>query len=58
MGSSNDFQEIARNLFSLLRDLDQEDIDLILVETVKEIGLGEAIMNRLHKAAANDIYLD
>lgn len=42
---------IARRLFSTLRDLDHRSIDIILIETVPEKGLGAAIMNRLRRAA-------
>ncbi|MFW6007597.1 MAG: L-threonylcarbamoyladenylate synthase [Halanaerobiales bacterium] len=53
MGSEKNMQEIARNLFLILRELDKKGFDLILVEAVPETGLGEAIMNRLWKAAAD-----
>ncbi len=42
---------IARNLFSQLRDFDQQGVDVIIVYGVEEHGLGRAIMNRLRKAA-------
>jgi L-threonylcarbamoyladenylate synthase len=42
----------SRHLFSALRQLDEEGIEVILVETVPEEGLGEAIMDRLRRAAA------
>lgn len=43
--------EIAKNLFSTLREFDKKKVDLILAEGVEENGLGLAIMNRLRKAA-------
>ena len=56
MGSKANLEEIAHNLFAILRKLDKKDYDLILVEIIPSHGLGEAIMNRLHKAAVDDIY--
>ena len=47
----DNLNEIAKNLFSALREFDEERVDLILAEGVEEKGLGLAIMNRLRKAA-------
>ena len=55
MGSRNDLREISTNLFKLLREFDQEAVDIILVEGVNETGVGVAIMNRLRKAAGKVI---
>lgn len=55
MGSVNKLKEIAHNLFTILRQLDRKGLDLILVEIVPEKGLGEAIMNRLYKAAGREL---
>ncbi|MFW6381122.1 MAG: L-threonylcarbamoyladenylate synthase [Bacillota bacterium] len=55
MGSTADMSGIARNLFSLLRQLDNQQVELIIVEQIPETGLGEAVMNRLHKAARGSI---
>jgi L-threonylcarbamoyladenylate synthase len=46
-----DLREAAANLFSFLHELEQEHLDLILVETVEDKGLGRAIMDRLKRAA-------
>lgn len=43
-------EEIARNLYQTLRKLDEEQVDIIIAQTVKDQGLGHAIMNRLKKA--------
>jgi len=42
--------ESAANLFSALHKLDASEADLILAETIPEIGLGRAIMDKLKKA--------
>ena len=51
MGSINDLNYIAKNLFNLLRKADKNDYELILIEEVPNVDIGEAIMNRLKKAA-------
>ncbi|MFW6034643.1 MAG: L-threonylcarbamoyladenylate synthase [Halothermotrichaceae bacterium] len=51
IGSQFQVDVIASRLFKLLRQLDEEDYSLILVETIPEKGLGAAVMNRLHKAS-------
>ncbi|KAG7193362.1 uncharacterized protein KQ657_000779 [Scheffersomyces spartinae] len=47
-------QEISRNLFRMLRDVDEDPsgVDVIFVEGTDETNEGLAIMNRLSKAAA------
>lgn len=50
LSSSGDLHEAAANLFHHLHLLESLDIDLMLVEPVKEEGLGIAIMDRLRKA--------
>ena len=42
----------AQNLYAGLRALDSADVDMILVTHVEPIGLGEAIADRLRRAAA------
>lgn len=56
LGSLNNMQEIASNLFETLRYLDDLDVDIILSESFEEKGIGVAIMNRLRKAAGFNIY--
>jgi L-threonylcarbamoyladenylate synthase len=43
--------EIAHNLFKTLRDMDERNIDIILIEGILEDYEGLAIMNRVRKAA-------
>ena len=49
LGSSKN--EIAKNLFNILRRFDELNLDLIIAEGVDEAGIGLAIMNRLQKAS-------
>lgn len=51
----NEPAEAARNLFTLLREMDANGADIILVEAVDHEGIGFAVMNRLWKAASGGI---
>jgi L-threonylcarbamoyladenylate synthase len=55
VGSRLDLSTIARNLFRILREFDDEGVEVILAEGVPEEGLGLAIMNRLRKASGYKI---
>ena len=43
---------MAQNLYAGLRALDSAGVDMILVTQVEPVGLGEAIADRLRRAAA------
>lgn len=55
IGSRADEEEIARNLFTALREFDDEGVTRIYSESFSARGLGQAIMNRLLKAAGHRI---
>jgi L-threonylcarbamoyladenylate synthase len=50
LSPSGDLHEAARNLFTVLRQIDQLDVDIILSERFPEVGLGRAINDRLQRA--------
>lgn len=50
-GRADDPDAWARLLFALLRDLDREEYDDIVVEAIPERGVGAAVMDRLRRAA-------
>ena len=52
MGES--LEEISHNIFHILREVDNTDFDLIVIEGVKKDGLGIAIMNRLIRACSHN----
>lgn len=52
LSSSGNLGEAAQKLFSALRELDKNDVDVILTELVPDIGLGRAINDRLRRAAS------
>lgn len=50
MGES--LEDIAKNIFTLLRQVDKEKVDLVIIEGVGEKGLGLAITNRVIRACS------
>ena len=50
IGSRNNLEEIAKNIFSTLRKVDEFNADIVVFEGVETKGIGIAIMNRLKKA--------
>lgn len=52
LSASGDLREAARNLFSMLHELDASGVGTIAVAPVPDHGLGEAINDRLQRAAA------
>ena len=48
-------EDAARELYAALRRFDELGATYILTESFPEAGLGQAIMNRLRKAAAEQI---
>ncbi len=53
LSPSGSLHEAAATLFQKLRRLDSFGLDRIVAESVPEIGIGVAIMDRLRKAAAH-----
>lgn len=55
VGSRKDEVSIARNLYRLLREFDDENVELIYSEAFDTPNMGQAIMNRLLKAAGHHV---
>jgi L-threonylcarbamoyladenylate synthase len=51
LGSRSDVGSIAKNLFRMLREFDEENVDVIIAEGISVKGLGLAVMNRLRRAS-------
>ena len=49
--------EISKNIFTLLRKVDDYKVDLVVIEGVEPTGLGLAIMNRLIRSCSHN-YLE
>ncbi len=54
-GSRNNLETVARSLFDGLRTLDSQGADIIIAEGYPSGGMGDALMNRLNKAAGHNI---
>lgn len=52
LGHKESSEEVAHNLFHILRKLDDEKMNVIFSEVVPAEGVGLAVMNRLGRAAA------
>lgn len=46
-------EETAKELYRILREFDEEEMDVIYSEAFAESGIGQAVMNRLLKAAGH-----
>lgn len=55
IGTRENQVSIAKNLYKVLREFDEEDIDYIYSESFAIDGIGQAIMNRLEKAAGHQV---
>lgn len=53
IGSRRDERSIAGHLFAILREFDNDGAEIIYSESFETPGLGQAIMNRLLKAAGH-----
>ena len=54
LSEKTDLEEAAKNLFMMLRDLDQPEHKAIAVMNIPENGIGKAINERLSRAAQNN----
>ncbi len=55
VGDRSDESTIAHELFKVLREFDDENIDVMFSESFDDSGIGQAIMNRLLKAAGHRV---
>ena len=54
-GSRLDESAMARRLYRILREFDDEDVEIIYSESFEGAGVGQAVMNRLLKAAGHRV---
>lgn len=54
-GSRRDEKAVGRNLYRILREFDDENMTVMYSESFSESGFGQAIMNRLLKAAGHHV---
>ena len=55
VGKRLDEASIARRLYQILREFDDEEVEVLYSEAFDETGVGQAIMNRLLKAAGHKV---
>lgn len=53
-GSKGNTEEIASNIFTLLRKVDSLNTDIVFIEGMEKAGIGIAIMNRLIRACSHE----
>lgn len=56
IGGRQEEETIARNLYRLLREFDRRGVDMIYSESFSAPRMGQAIMNRLLKAAGHQVF--
>ena len=54
--SGGGVEGLAAGLFGALRSLDAAGVDVIVAAVVESVGLGEAVMNRMSKAAGGEVW--
>lgn len=55
IGTRTDADSIARHLYGILREFDQLDVEIIYSESFSASGIGQAIRNRMLKAAGHQV---
>ena len=55
VGSRQDEEAIAHSLYRILREFDDEGMQVMYSEAFSVRGMGQAIMNRLLKAAGHHV---
>jgi len=54
IGSRSNLSTIAANLYGILREFDREEVEFIYSESIPAWGIGDAIKNRMDKAAGHN----
>ena len=55
LGKTGDHHTHAARLFDCLRTFDEADVEVVFAQAVSEDGVGDAVMNRLFRAAGGRI---
>ena len=51
LSKKNDLKEVAKNLYSLLRQIKKDGYKMIAIEKIRNIGIGKTINDRLNRAS-------
>ena len=54
-GNREDELSVANRLYTILREFDDENVDVMFSESFEDTGIGQAVMNRLLKAAGHHV---
>lgn len=54
MGSINNYDEILKRLFNTLNEAQKTDVDIFLIESLENSGIGQVIMNKLIEVSDNN----
>ncbi|MGN1180026.1 MAG: L-threonylcarbamoyladenylate synthase [Suilimivivens sp.] len=54
-GGREDEEAVARHLFRILREFDDDEVQVMYAESFPHTGIGQAVMNRLLKAAGHRV---
>ncbi|MFC3886407.1 L-threonylcarbamoyladenylate synthase [Bacillus songklensis] len=54
-GTRHDLSTVAAHLYEVLRSFNEHHVDIILSESFPQEGVGQAVMNRLMKAAGHQV---
>ena len=55
LGHEDDEASVAKQLYKVLREFDEENVDIIFSESFCDSGVGQAVMNRLIRAAGHKV---
>jgi SUA5 domain. len=55
LGNRDDMLSLTHNLFSRLREFDALGVTAVFAEAVPATGIGNAVMNRLYRAAGGKV---
>lgn len=55
IGTRRQEDTIARHMYGILREFDRLDVDIIYSECFSDIGIGQAVMNRMIKASGHHL---
>lgn len=55
IGTRNNEETVAQHLYAILREFDELNVDVIYSESFSTAGIGQAIMNRMLKAAGHRV---
>lgn len=55
MGTRVHEETVAKHLYGILREFDALNVDIIYSESFSEEGIGQALMNRMLKAAGHHV---